>query len=247
MYYRSGSEYGVGKLNSETHYRVGEFGIQTIRSGAPWKENCYLLRHLSTGEQAVIDPGADAETIIRAVLANGSELAQLWLTHAHHDHIGAAAGLCQRFGLPCSLHKADQRLLHRGAMYALRFAGLQIEVPTNVQFFETPCQFQLGGHRVDVIHTPGHTPGGVCYALEGFVFTGDILIYEHVGRTDLPGGDEMLIKASVNHILESLPAETVLFGGHGRSWTVTQARRWWQTAQSDPPRVDSFEKNDRVS
>jgi hydroxyacylglutathione hydrolase len=234
-------------LSAEIHHCIGEFDIQTIKSGAPWKENCYLVRHLPTGEQAVIDPGADAETIIRAVIANGLDLAQLWLTHAHHDHIVAVAGLCRHFGISCHLHKADQRLLRHGPMYALRFAGLQIEAPTDVKLFETPCQFQLGGSRVDIIHTPGHTPGGVCYSLEGFVFTGDILTYEHVGRTDLPGGDETLIKASVNHILENLPAETVLFGGHGRPWTVHQARSWWQTAQSDPPRVDSFEKNDRVS
>jgi hydroxyacylglutathione hydrolase len=232
-------------LNTEIQRRIGEFEIQTIKSGAPWKENCYLVRHLPTGEQAVIDPGADVETIIRAVLANGSELAQLWLTHAHHDHIGAAAGLCQRFGLSCRLHKADQRMLRHAPMYALRFGGLQIEIPTDVQFFETPCQFQVGGHLVDVIHTPGHTPGGVCYSLNGFIFTGDTLIYEHVGRTDLPGGDDSLIKDSVSKLLENLPAETVIFGGHGRPWTAVQSNEWWQTVCSNPPRIDSFEKHDK--
>ncbi len=234
-------------MNTDTHYRIGEFDIQTIRSGVPWNENCYLIQHLPTGEQAVIDPGADADIIIQAVLANGSELSQLWLTHAHHDHIGGAAGLCQRFGLPCRLHKADHRLLRHSPMYALRFAGRQIEAPTDLQLFESPCQFQLGLHRVDVIHTPGHTPGGVCYAMQGFMFTGDTLIYEHVGRVDLPGGDDSLIKASVTHLLENIPAETVLFGGHGRPWTATQAYGWWQTVYSDPPRVDSFENNNKVS
>jgi glyoxylase-like metal-dependent hydrolase (beta-lactamase superfamily II) len=234
-------------LSASIHHHIGEFEIQTIRSGAPWKENCYLVRHLPTGEQVIIDPGADADTIIQAVLANGSELTQLWLTHAHHDHIGGAAGLCRRFELSCRLHKADQRLLRHAPMYALRFGGMQIEVPINVQFFETPCQFQIGGYPVNVIHTPGHTPGGVCYVFEGFAFTGDTLVYEHVGRTDLPGGDDALIKSSVSQILESLPAETILFGGHIRSWTVTQAHEWWQTAHSNPPRVDSFEKHNKES
>jgi hydroxyacylglutathione hydrolase len=160
-------------LNAESHLRIGEFEIQTIKVGSPWKENCYLVRHLPSGEQAVIDPGANAETIIQAILTNSSELTQLWLTHAHHDHIGAAAELCQRFGLSCRLHKADQRLLHHAPLYALRFGGLQIKVPTEVQIFEIPCQIQFGRCHVDIIHTPGHTPGSVCYALEGFVFTGD--------------------------------------------------------------------------
>jgi len=233
-------------LSAEIHQRIGEFEIQTIRSGAPWKENCYLVRHLPTGEQVVIDPGADAETIIQAVLANGSELDQIWLTHAHHDHIVAVAGLCRHFGISCRLHKADQRLLRHGPMYAQRFAGLEIEAPTDVQFFKLPCEFQIGGHRVEIVSTPGHTSGSVCYALEGFVFTGDTLIYEHVGRTDLPGGDDTLIKASVSQLLENLPAETILFGGHGRPWTVAQSQKWWQTVRSDPPRVDFFEKNDKV-
>jgi hydroxyacylglutathione hydrolase len=234
-------------LNAKNHFIIGEFEIQTIKSSAPWKENCYLVRHISTGEQAVIDPGADDETIIRAVLANGSELSQIWLTHAHHDHIGAAAQLCQRFGVSCRLHKADQRLLRHAPMYALRFAGIHIEAPTKIELFETPCQFQLGGHQLEVIHTPGHTPGGVCYALEGFVFTGDILIYEHLGRTDLPGGDDTLIKTSVSQLLEHLPTETVLLGGHGRAWTAALAREWWKTMRSDPPRADSFEKHDKES
>jgi glyoxylase-like metal-dependent hydrolase (beta-lactamase superfamily II) len=247
VYYRTSASNGVSQLNAETHLLIGEFEIQIIKSGAPWNENCYLVRHLPTGEQAIIDPGADAETIIETVLANGSELAQLWLTHSHHDHIGAAARLSQRFGLSCHLHKADQRILRHAPMYALRFAGLQIEVPTEVLLFDTPCQFQLGGCRVDVIHTPGHTPGGVVYVLEGFIFTGDILIYEHLGRTDLPGGDDTLIKASVNLLLENLPAETILFGGHGRPWTAAMARKWWQSVCYDPPRLDYFEKHAKES
>ena len=234
-------------MKTETLHHIGEFEIKTIMSGAPWKENCYLVRHLLTGEQAVIDPGADAEIIVRAVLANSSKLDHIWLTHAHHDHIVSVAGLCRHFGISCRIHKADQRLLRHGPMYALRFAGLQIEAPTDVQLFETPCQFQIGGHRVEIIHTPGHTSGSVCYALEGFVFTGDTLIYEHVGRTDLPGGDDTLIKASVSRLLENLPVETVLFGGHGRPWTVTQSYKWWQTVRNEPPQVVSFEKNDTVS
>ena len=228
-------------MNAETHHRIGEFEIQTIKSGAPWKENCYLVRHISSGEQAVIDPGADAEIIIRAVLANGSELTHIWLTHAHHDHIAAVARICQRFGLSCFLHKADQRLLRHAPMYALRFSGQQIETPTDVQFFDAPCKFELGGLSVDVIHAPGHTPGGVCYGLDGFVFSGDTLVYEHIGQSDLPGGDASQLKASVSHLLEELPVGTVIFGGHGVPWTVALAREWWKFVSSDPPQVNFFE------
>jgi hydroxyacylglutathione hydrolase len=231
-------------LKAETHYQIGEFEIQIIKSGIPWKENCYLLHHLPSGEQAIIDPGADPESIIRLVHANGSKITQLWLTHAHHDHIGAAADLCRRFSLSCCLHRSDLRLLHHAPLYALRFGSLQIEIPTQVHFFETPYQIQFGDQCVTALHTPGHTPGSVCYLLDGLIFTGDTLVFEHIGRTDLPGGDNMLIKASINLLLENLPPNTVLFGGHSRPWTAAQAQEWWHSMEKNPPHLDHFQESE---
>lgn len=222
-------------------WEVGKFQIQLIKSGAPWKTNCYLVRHLPSGEQAVVDPGDDAETIIQAVLAHGAELRHIWLTHAHHDHVGAVAALCRRFGLACALHKADVRLLRHAPMYALQFAHKDIEMPGPFRPYETASQFQLGGAAVEILHVPGHTAGSVCYAMGGFVFTGDTLLYEHVGRTDLPGGDVAQLKISIERLVKSLPGDTLIFPGHGRTWTVADARFWWQKVINDLPEQKSFE------
>ena len=189
----------------------------------------------------ILDPGGEAGTIIQAVLNNDSKLRYIWLTHAHHDHVGAVAALCRRFGLVCSLHKNDTRLLRHAPMYAIRFAGKTIEPPQPFQSFELPIQFSFGGRAIQIIYSPGHTAGSVCYYLEGFVFTGDTLLYKHVGRTDLPGADSALLKISINQLIDTLPDKTMIFPGHGRTWTVEEARTWWKTAINYPPTFNTFE------
>jgi hydroxyacylglutathione hydrolase len=222
-------------------WELGEFQIQLIKSGAPWKENCYLVYHRPSSEQMIIDPGGEAETIIQAVLNNDLNLRYLWLTHAHHDHVGAVAALCRRFGLACNLHKNDIRLLRHAPMYAIRFAGKIIEPPQPFQPFEVPIQFSFGGQAIRIIYSPGHTTGSVCFYMEGFVFTGDTLLYKHVGRTDLPGSDTELLKTSISQLIETLPGKTMIFPGHGRTWTVEEARAWWKMVTNDPPIYNTFE------
>lgn len=230
-------------ITSLSVWEFGEFQVQLFKSGTPWNENCYLVHHRPSNEQAIIDPGGQAEAIIQAVINNGSDLRFLYLTHAHYDHVGAVAALCRRFNVICNLHKNDTRLLRHAPMYAIRFTGQVIEAPQPFQPFEVPVQFSLGGRTIEVIHSPGHTSGGVCYYLEGFVFTGDTLLHEHVGRTDLPGGDSALLKMSISQLVETLPSKTVIFPGHGHTWTVEKARAWWKTASSNPPMYNTFEMN----
>jgi len=220
---------------------IGSFQVTTLVSDPPWKENCYLIRHLVTGEQVLIDPGDDADAIIQEVLSGGSNLRYIWLTHAHHDHLGAVAALGRQFGIVCDLHKNDVRLLHHAPMYALRFAQKNIELPEAFRTFGADYSFQFGDQAITIIHVPGHTQGSVCYVIGDFVFTGDTLMYKHVGRTDLPGGDASLLKSSVNKLLEVLPGDKVIFPGHGRAWTVADAQDWWQTVTNDPPEHNTFE------
>jgi len=206
---------------------LDEYGIRTIVTRGAWKENCYLVRELRSGEQAVIDPGDGVYATIEAVLSHGGPLRYIWLTHAHHDHVYSAGDLCRRFGIVCDLHEDDVRLLHHAPMYALRFANKKIEAPKSFRTFNTNATFELGGRTVGVIHVPGHTSGSVGYDFGDFVFSGDTLMYEHIGRTDLPGADEERLRESVSRLLESLREAAVLFPGHGRAWTVREARTWW--------------------
>lgn len=227
-------------MTADTALSLGNYRIVTIVTGDSWKENCYLVSHLPSAEMALIDPGDDSDSIIQAVLESGARLRHILLTHAHHDHVGAAAALCQRFRLECNVHKDDARLLRHAPVYAMRFARKQIELPAPFHVFEDQPALQLGERSVQVIHTPGHTLGSVCYHFGGFVFTGDTLLYQCLGRTDLPGGDATLLAASVSRLVECLPASTIMFPGHGRLWTLGEAQIWWQGVAASPPQLRHF-------
>jgi hydroxyacylglutathione hydrolase len=215
--------------------QLGDYKITTVMTGEPWRQNCYIVCHRPSLDQIVIDPGGAADTIIQSVMENGGNLNWVLLTHAHHDHIGAVNAISQEFDLSCYLHKDDSRLLRHAPMYALRFGGQQIENVHSYQTYDHSPRFTVGNQIIDVIRTPGHTPGSVCYGLPGFIFTGDTLLFQHIGRTDLPGSDLDQLLASVGHLVQQLPGDTMIFPGHGQGWTVEEARIWWSSVDAAMP------------
>lgn len=217
------------------HARMGEYQITTFVTGGAWKENCYLIRHRESDELAIIDPGADDSQIASFAQSQGGAVRHILLTHAHHDHVGAVAALARQFGVPCRVHRGDVRLLHHAPMYAWRFAQKKIELPKPYDALEDVPVLQLGGQPIEVLHTPGHTSGSVCYAVGGTVFTGDTLLYQHVGRVDLPGSDVRLIKPSIDCLMQRLSPDTIVLPGHGRPWSMREAQSWWATAADSLP------------
>ena len=221
--------------------RVGEWTIVSVMTGAPWRQRCYIVMADADREGVVIDPGGKskriAEEIRRYQLANRGVL----LTHAHHDHVGAVASVCREFGVKCFVDEADARLLGHAPLYAFRFGGRKIEKPGPVEFFRTDFH-RLASHAIRIRRTPGHTAGSVVFEFPGFAMTGDTLLFQCVGRTDLPGGDAVALRKSVDALLRDLAPETVMFPGHGRSWTVAEAREWWAAGADAPrPALDNFE------
>jgi len=213
---------------------VGEWSITTYVTGGNWKENCYLMAHGRTGDLLLIDPGSADPIIADHVVAAGGQLRHMLLTHAHHDHVGGVVGLSRQFGVSCRLHRSDVRLLRHAPMYALRFSKQTIETPKDHEVYgEEPLI--LGGQVIQVLPVPGHTAGSVCLALGGVVFTGDTLMYEIVGRVDLPGSEPDRLIPSINHLLAALPTETVIFPGHGRPWTIGEAKAWWSRLEGPAP------------
>ena len=236
MHYWTGDTHGIGQLMSNrTSYEVGEFSVYAVLTSERWRENCYVVRHAGSGEHVIIDPGGGADSIAEVVLQNGGHAGQIWLTHAHHDHVGAVSQLRRRFNIPCYLHAGDARLLRQAPMYALRFAGERLEAAEGVTTFELDPGLRFGDVSVGVIHTPGHTAGGVCYLLPGIAFTGDTLLFQRVGRQDLPGGDPEALVSSIGRLLQTVPERTLLFPGHGPSWTAGEAKRWWHSLVEPPP------------
>lgn len=220
-------------MTFKTEFFFGEYRVNTISTGNSHRENCYIVTHLPSAERVLIDPGDSAESILEALGADGARPGHILLTHGHHDHVGAVAALCRRFGMSCEVHKKDERLMKQAPMYSMAFARKKIEPPQPYETFEGQPDFRLGGCRIAVLHTPGHTTGSVCYSFDGFTFTGDTLFYQTIGRVDLPGGSADELAESVSRLVEELPGEAAIFPGHGRPWTISEARAWWRQEKAN--------------
>ena len=177
---------------------------------------------INGGRAFVVDPGADAERIIAAAEAEGAKIEWVLLTHAHFDHIGAAAAL-QRDGAQIILHRDDVKLIKS-------FQNLSVLAGVKVEHF-TPDVTVAGGETLDVagvsvkvIHTPGHTAGSVCYVAGDVIFSGDTLFALSYGRTDFPTGSFAQLKNSVVNKLFALEGDYKVLPGHEGPTTLDYER-----------------------
>jgi hydroxyacylglutathione hydrolase len=195
----------------------------------PVMTNTYLIADTETRDAAVIDPAWEGEVIVEAAQEHGWMLGQVWVTHAHFDHIGGVPGIVKGINPPpvVTLHPDDQVLWD--AQGGAPFFGIRMDpIPEPTAHLQHGQILCLGGMQFEVRHAPGHSPGHVIFycAAEKVVFSGDTLFWGSIGRTDLPGGDyETLIHSIQAHIL-SLPDEIRVLAGHGEETSVGQERRW---------------------
>ena len=160
---------------------------------------CYVLSREGADDCIVIDPGAEPQRIIRA--AAGKRIAAILLTHGHFDHIGAVSDLAKD-GVPVLIHSLDAPMLTDPAKNAsLSLMCVPVTACPATDLLRDGDRRTLAGLEIEVIHTPGHTPGSVCYRIDGHLFTGDTLFEHGWGRTDLPGGDEHALFASLRRIM----------------------------------------------
>jgi glyoxylase-like metal-dependent hydrolase (beta-lactamase superfamily II) len=186
----------------------------------PFQSNCFLVATAPGEEALVIDPGDEAGVIADSLTEWASEPVAILLTHAHMDHIGAVAGLKQRFDVPVYLHADDQPLYEHAEAQAAAF-GMAVEPPPPVDHDLAHGQeLRLADLTFEVRHAPGHSPGGVVFVAEGHAFVGDCVFAGSIGRTDLPGGDMATLLRSINEQILTLPETTVLHTGHGPETTV---------------------------
>ena len=220
-------------------YEYGGCRISCLVTGEEWKQNTYIVTHKSSSNTIVIDPGDNADFIIQQIEDARGKCAHILLTHAHHDHVGAASILSEHYNMACKLHQKDVRLLVHAPMYVFSFAKKKILAVSRFKTFEELC---LADEEptIRALHTPGHTKGSVCYIMDGFVFTGDTLLYQHVGRTDLPGSSAEEIAGSVGKLLNQLHDDIILFPGHGKPWTIGEAKAWWREKEITPQSYDNF-------
>ncbi len=193
--------------------------IEALAVG-PLQVNCFIVACPVTRQAAVIDPGDEGERILHLLRGEGLELKLVINTHGHFDHVGANRFLVEATGAELCLHSADRALLLRAADHAARYGLRTVDSPEPRRLLADGDRLQVGELTLEVLHTPGHTPGGVCLYTPGHLFSGDTLFAGSVGRTDLPGGDMATLIAGIRNRLWSLPEETQVHPGHGPDTTL---------------------------
>ncbi len=181
----------------------------------PIMANCFVIGCDETREGAVIDPGADADRIMAVVTASALNITRIINTHGHFDHVGANREIKAITDAELIIHPLDAPMLGQLDQMARAF-GMSVEnSPPPDRTVEEGDQIQVGQLTLSVLHTPGHTPGGISLHMDGHVFVGDTLFQGSIGRTDFPGGDFDTIIRSIREKLFPLGDQVVVYTGHG--------------------------------
>jgi glyoxylase-like metal-dependent hydrolase (beta-lactamase superfamily II) len=192
----------------------------------PLAENCFLLLRQGSDRALIVDPGEEPERILAMVEEQGVTVEAILLTHCHFDHIGAVAPVAKATGAPVYCPAMEVPVLADIMSFVpwKEFGPYEsYEADQRVSGGET---LELAGLELDVVFTPGHSPGHVTYSVRGeeAIFSGDVLFKESIGRVDLPGGDGPTLIASIRSLIESHPAETAVYPGHMGTTTLGAER-----------------------
>lgn len=194
----------------------------------PYRQNCSLIWCAATRQAALIDPGGDAELLLAAAEERGLKLTRLLLTHGHLDHVGAAAEIAARLGIPIEgPHRGDDYWLQALPQQSAMFGFPHAEAFTPDRWLADGDTVGVGEAVLEVLHCPGHTPGHVVfYHRESkTAFVGDVLFAGSVGRTDFPGGDADALMDSIRNRLFPLGDDVTFIPGHGPDSTFGRERR----------------------
>lgn len=193
--------------------------VERIPAGR-YAVNCYIVGDEATKKAAVIDPGGDVDDILQVLENNDLELEYIILTHAHGDHIGGVEELKEKTGVPIYLHQDDLYMLKDSrANQSAALGGPPVETDAD-KFIEDGDILELGELKLNIIHTPGHTKGGVCIQVENLLFTGDTLFANSIGRSDLEGGNQEKLMESIKNKIFTLDEDITVLPGHGPATTI---------------------------
>ncbi|MDQ3991755.1 MAG: MBL fold metallo-hydrolase [Actinomycetota bacterium] len=188
----------------------------------PFASNCWAVSADGSGDAVVVDPGFSPERVSAMVSGAGRRLAAVLATHGHADHIASVPAVCGD-GVPLYIHEADEAALTDQAGWG---AGYPVQAdyrPEEVRTVRHGDILEFAGFRIRVLHTPGHTPGSVCFVTDGFLFSGDLVFRGAIGRSDFPNSSDADMRASLRRFLE-LPDELSVYPGHGPQTTVGYER-----------------------
>jgi glyoxylase-like metal-dependent hydrolase (beta-lactamase superfamily II) len=189
----------------------------------PLENNCFIIADENSRECLVIDPGDEPDRILDSINENNFQLKYIICTHAHFDHIAAVSDIKEETKAKIVLHRDDLEIYKSTKDQAVAW-GFELESqPEPDMFVSEGDMIEIGDLRFDILHTPGHSPGGICLYGEGILITGDTLFAGSVGRTDLYGGDIKELKKSFKKLM-SLPEGVKVLPGHGPETTIGHER-----------------------
>lgn len=199
--------------------------IETLALGR-LETNCYIISCRETRQAAVIDPGDEAEKILTVIANNDLTVSSILLTHGHFDHVCAVAAVKKATGATVYAHENEKLNLASVALQT-QFFGFPAPLPFEVdQWLRGGEVVRTGALTLEVLNTPGHSPGGVCFLMGDDLFSGDVLFYESIGRSDLPGGSAEQLLAAIRRQLLVLPDTTRVHPGHGKATTIAHEKKY---------------------
>lgn len=206
----------------------------------PWQANCYLLAPAGGGDVVVVDPGVGAAASVRRLVEErGVGVAGVLLTHGHLDHIGTAADVADGYGVPCWIHADDRELLTDpgpivpASVDLAEAFGVSLREPADLRLLAGGETLTVGGLGFEVVHAPGHRPGCVLFRLvddgtaetpDAVVLTGDVLFAGSIGRSDLPGGDDAVMRRTLRDVVLALGDDVEVLPGHGPGTAMAYER-----------------------
>jgi len=203
----------------KSYFRRGFMFLEKIPAGV-YAVNCYVIGDDKTDKAAVIDPGGDVDKIIEVLENNDLKLEYIILTHAHGDHIGGVKELREKTGAPVYMHKDDHYMLKDSRFnHSVSISGVKVETEADA-FVNHGDTLELGDLKLSIIHTPGHSQGGICIEVGNLLLTGDTLFANSIGRSDLDGGNQEQLIESIKTKLLVLNEELTVLPGHGPATTI---------------------------
>ena len=189
--------------------------------------NCYIIGCEETREGAIVDPGADAKRILKKVEELGLKIVAVILTHGHIDHIGALSDVREATGAPVMIHADDAPQLTDAGKNLSVYVGSKVSTKAADRLLQDNDKIEVGKITLEVIHTPGHTRGGISIkCAPEILITGDTLFAGSIGRSDFPGGNHAQLISSIKTRLLIFPDETRVYPGHGPSSTIGEEKRF---------------------
>ena len=196
-----------------------KINIHKITAG-PFQENGYIVHSDDNLECIIIDPGDNPELYIKEIENNNLNPIAILNTHGHIDHIHAVQPLKEHYSIPFYIHTNEKMIIDHYLQGCLMYGITPNEKPIVDNWLINENKITIGDYNLEIINTPGHTPGGVCYQINGDIFTGDTLFKNSIGRTDFPGGDYNTLMDSLKLLIEKVPGNTRVHSGHGSSTII---------------------------